>query len=381
MRYLLSLVEPLKQRGEHAHLLGNRNLALAVDEFTTCEPAFSLRCEEHPFIPGIDAASARGAQQVSRRRSQLFRADLDRIADRYALSRDDVLLINSLRHWSLKDFVEWLEERSAGQSPWAILVLHYTPFPHPGARDPAEEGYRQAFKRIANSKMIHRILLCTDSERLAADYRSLCDLAIHVVPIPHSPPLRCELEREPQPLLVGFAGEARPSKGFHLLPGVVRRLRAATPPDALSFAFQSYGASDEVLAALSPSDKVRLFSEPLGEEDYEAFVASIDLMLIPYMDSSYRAQTSGVFSEAMALGVPTIVPEDSWMADQLAVSGAGLTFRGGDEEDLARACMQAIDSYPALRARASEAAAAWRAYHNAENYCEAIIRLIDGPSV
>lgn len=380
MRYLLSLVEPLKQRGEHAYLLGNRNLAPAVDELTTCEPAFSLRCEEQPFIPGIDAASVRGAMQVSRRRSELFRADLDGIADRYALSCTDVLLINSLRHWSLQAVAEWLEERSTTQAPYVILVLHYTPFPHAGIRDPAEEGYRQAFKRIANSQTGQRILLCTDSEKLADEYRSLCDVAIHVVPIPHSPLPRRQRDRGSRSVVLGFAGEARSSKGFHLLPGVARRLKAATSADALSFAFQSYGARAEALAGFSPSDQIRLFPEPLSEEEYEAFMASIDLMLIPYMDHSYRAQTSGVFSEAMALGVPTIVPENTWMAEQLAVSGAGLTFRGGDEEDLARACMQAIDFYPALRARASKAVTAWRAYHNGANFVETIIALIEGQS-
>lgn len=378
MRYLRSLVDPLERRGECVHVLGNRNLSSGLDEIAGCEAAFALRCEEEPFVPGEDPTSESGALRVRLRRSELLHADLDRIADRHAIGRRDVLLINSLRHWSLGDVVDWLDGRRINERPTVIIVLHYTPFPHIGIRDPAEAGYREAFQRIARSEARGAIRLCTDSARLIAEYRSLHDITVHLVPIPHSPPFAVSADRDGGPISIGFAGEARPSKGFQLLPGMVRRVRAARPDLPVSFTFQAYGADGEAREALSAAGAVRALTEPLGESAYEAFIASIDLMLVPYVDGSYRAQTSGVFCEAAALGIPTIVPCDTWMSDQLAASDAGVTFRAGDEADLARACIEALDTYSLLRDRARTAAAAWRAYHNAENFCDAIIRLVEG---
>lgn len=378
MRYLRSLVDPLKRRGEVVHVLGNRNLLSGLGELAECEAAFTLRCEEEPFVPGVDPTSKTGTLRVHRRRSELFHADLNRIADRHAIGNRDVVLINSLRHWSLGDVVDWLEGRHIDDRPMVIIVLHYTPFPHIGIRDPAESGYRKAFQRIANSEVRCAIQLCTDSARLQAEYQSLYDIAVHLVPIPHCPMREMDNNRGGGPLSIGFAGEARPSKGFHLLPGMVRRVREGRPDVPVSFTFQTYGADAEALKALSAVSVVHPQTEPLDDFEYEAFIAGIDLMLIPYVDGSYRSQTSGVFCESAAMGIPAIVPCESWMSDQIAASGAGATFRAGDEEDLTRACIAALDAYPQLRDRARKAATAWRAYHNAANFCETIIRLVDG---
>lgn len=377
MRYLLSLVDPLEKRGALVRVVGNRNLSNLAGDLDLCEPVFTLRCEEAPFIPGIDPASVTGAAQLRRRRSDLFHADLNRLAEGQSITDRDILLINSLRHWSLGDVVDWLEDRKPEERPILVLVLHYTPFPQSGVCDPAESGYRDAFRKIAASGVRERILLCTDSDRLTAEYRSLFDIDIHLLPIPHCPPETERVRCSDGVLSIGFAGEARPDKGFHLLPHMVRRVEENMPDHRLSFTFQSYGHTD-AQAAFSAGSPVRTLSNPLSEGEYEAHIASIDLMLIPYLHGPYRSQTSGVFCEAAASGTPVIVPADTWMADQLAHSGAGLTFQADDAEDLARACMEAIRNYPVLLDNARRAMNKWRAFHNADNYCRQIIMLING---
>lgn len=377
MRYLLSLVGPLERRGALVRLVGNRNLSDVAGDLALCDPLFTLRCEEMPFIPGVDPASTTGAQQLRRRRTELFHADLNRLADKQSITDQDVLLINSLRHWSLEDVVDWLEARKPDERPILVLVLHYTPFPQQGVSDPAETSYRDAFQKITASCARERILLCTDSERLAAEYQSLFDIMIHILPIPHCPPEVKRADCSDRPLSIGFAGEARPDKGFHLLPHMVRRVQEDMPEHRLSFAFQSYGNVD-AQALFPAAAAVRTLSDPLSEREYEAYIASVDIMLIPYLHGPYRAQTSGVFCEVVALGTPVLVPADTWMADQLTGSGAGLTFRAGDAEDLARACMEAIRNYPVLRDNARKAAAEWRAFHNADNYCERVGILTEG---
>ncbi len=388
-RYLLSLAGPLRRRGEVVHVLGNRTIDQSAADLADCEPAFALRCEDMPIIPGVDSASPTGIESLRRRRANLLRSDLDHVSDRHHLTSADVLLINSLRHWSLEDVVEWLEAQTPDRRPLVVLVLHYTPFPQANVRDSTTAAYRDGFKAIANSAVGERILVCTDSERLAAQYTSLSDVPVHVLPIPHGPTATAHVRDGAAPLSVGFAGEARHDKGYHLLPQVVRKILEEEPARNIVFDFQAYwhGADGQldwtVHDQFRSLEAVRLLCTPLSEEDYEAFIAGVDLMLIPYLHGPYHAQTSGVYCEAAAMGTPVVIPRNTWMADQVARNGGGVMFDAGDADSLARAALEAIRDFSALSQSAREAAPAWRAFHNAENLVaclEALLPALPRPS-
>jgi glycosyltransferase involved in cell wall biosynthesis len=96
------------------------------------------------------------------------------------------------------------------------------------------------------------------------------------------------------------------------------------------------------------------------------------------MPGPYQAQTSGIFCEAAALGIPVVTSEGTWVADQVARSGSGVLFKGGDEDSLADACLEAIRNYSHLRQRAEQAAPDWRAFHNPQNYLAQLDALIVG---
>ena len=379
-RYLLSVAAALRARGDTVHIMGNHLLRNDDSDLADCEPLFTLRCEEAPFIPNVDPTSPSGIERLRQRRTELLCDDLDRFAEKHHIGRSDVLLINSLRHWSIEGVVEWLERLGAARAPTVVLILHYTPHPQLGVPDPAARAYEEAFRRIDESSLGSRILLCTDSERLRAEYRAICDVPITVLPVPHCNEPASGPRADKISLSIVFAGEARSDKGFHLLPAAIREIFASSPKADVIFNIQAYrgnGYDQETTWLMLPADdRVRIHPDPLSEPEYEAFIENADLILIPYLSGPYRAQTSGIYCEAAALGIPVVVPSGTWMADQVAKHGGGVLFEPGDASSLANACLKAIDSYASLRETAIRAAPSWRAFHNGPNFIARIETLI-----
>jgi len=62
------------------------------------------------------------------------------------------------------------------------------------------------------------------------------------------------------------------------------------------------------------------------------------------------------------------VTDGTWMSAQLPEFGAGVTFRDGDPEDLARAILELRDNHSVLAAQARERGPKWAAYHNPDHF-------------
>jgi glycosyltransferase involved in cell wall biosynthesis len=109
---------------------------------------------------------------------------------------------------------------------------------------------------------------------------------------------------------------------------------------------------------------VTLYPDAMPADEYRRFVASLDLVVLPYTLANYHAQTSGVFAEAMANGSLVVAPRGSWMARQVARYGGGAAFSPGDAEDFARVVLRVIAERDHLTAGAASRARRWREFHN-----------------
>jgi hypothetical protein len=86
-----------------------------------------------------------------------------------------------------------------------------------------------------------------------------------------------------------------------------------------------------------------------------------------------------VFSEAMAYGIATVVPDRSWMATQLQEGwGAGTVFNEWTVDSIAAASLEAIDNCAALAVAAKRRTLEWRRKNCAAALLDAIAARIDG---
>lgn len=249
-----------------------------------------------------------------------------------------------------------------------------------------------------------RFTLLTDSELLTEDFASMYRHRIVTVPIPVSEQLlnaHAESDRSSASLhvrenvnragglCIGYMGDARGAKGFHLMPELVKRVLAETDED-IRFVIQcppsASGASNgqpaeetvqlqqlQQVAQAAPT-RVTLIAERLAERDYAQLFHHLDIVVLPYLADYYTHATAGVFAEALALAKPVVAPAGTWMARELAKSGGGETFQSGNVVDLTVKVLQVIRRYEHYATKAQSFSAAWRAFHNPHTLVDLLLQ-------
>lgn len=228
-----------------------------------------------------------------------------------------------------------------------------------------------------------RFHLLTDSERLTEDYALVYPHPITTVPIPlRSLPDIGTASVNRQVLRIGYLGDAREAKGFPLLPEVIRHARGVGRrdisfvihcPDTEYRGLRDHQGLDEMAALAASDPAVRLVRESLTDDRYLELMESMDLVLLPYTDKHFREGTSNVFAEAVAMGKVVVVPEDTWMSDELQCFDGGVSFRRGDVKDLSARLLDAIDRYPELAPKSVAYAGKWRRRHNPDALAEVLL--------
>lgn len=320
--------------------------------------------------------------------SLMFKQDLQKFLALSGAGGDDQVLLTTAhaRESLAVHFVA--EQLGHADAPTFHLEFRHPLFEGEATADELERSPTVAVQRAllslpAQWGIFDRIKFYTDSERLARDYESICGLRFGVLPLP----FRAELigppaQRPHKPLTVAYVGEARDEKGFHWLPGLIEELQTDyLLPGRVKFLVQANVScpehnprSVEALAHLQlRKDEVELaaLTEALSPADYYRLVARADVMLLPYLQSRYRASTSGVLAEALAAGIPAIVPDRTWLADQLP-PGGGEGFH--DFPSFVIAVKRVIDDYDVYRAAVSANRTAWLAKHTPD----ALLRTISG---
>jgi glycosyltransferase involved in cell wall biosynthesis len=377
--YIAALKQALESRGESIVILANRGVNPQLSSEVGAFPTFSLWCDARPVPFGAILPKAYQNRLVRRINEKQMLQDLRRFADTYSVDKDDVLVINTLRHWSIRAVVNWLEQLKPQQAPQVVLILHFTAFPDPDyALDDMQNFYVEAFRSIENSPLKDHISLMSDSEALIHEYELISHLTFHLAPIPHAfagQSVRVAPRKEK--IRIIYPGEARENKGFHLLPYLTNGFNRTVFADAVQFHIHAYCHNThqdfyrKAMRQFTGKNVVFYFEQMTGAE-YENFLHSADMVVLPYTRTNYYRQTSGPFSEAIAAAKPTVVPKGTWMADMLRIHSAGLAFNPEDAQDLLDVTLDAVSNIEDLAERARLASVEWRAFHNSDSLADLI---------
>lgn len=247
-------------------------------------------------------------------------------------------------------------------------------------------------------RMRGRFTLLTDSEKLTKDYSNVYRNRIATFPIPlkgfepndeelplaDSVFVQYNLQRDEQ-ICFGFMGDSRISKGFSLLPEMIKKVFEQDTEKKIKFIIQCpnseyentgfpTGLSELQDLAEQNKDRVVLIKEKLSEENYIWLCNYLDVALLPYNHESFRAGTSNVFAEAVAIGNPVVVANDTWMSHELKKYGGGLEFERGNVEDFANKVLMLSDNYKEYKEKAQSYSATWRKFHNVENLVDMLLK-------
>lgn len=372
--YLRSLVAPVRALGFQPVILGNREVNADLLKDQGVIPLFQCWCDTRYGT----------AEQTFATHHRAIRDDLSEVTRILSVNSRDVFLVNTLRHWALAGVVDWLESIPPSERPFVVLVLHFTAFPDPNAPSESLKYFESAFERIELSPARDRILLMADSEELVHEYAAINGrLKFHLAPIPHTSSACSRVPRHDSKVHVGYVGEARPNKGFHLLPFVINRVFQSPHAHRAHFHIHAYSSDPkspfyrQILPRLI-RPQITLYRDKLSDEEYERLVSQLDIVLLPYTRDNYHAQTSGIFSEAMAQGKTLVVPRGTWMARQADKFGGGVAFCPDDAMDLSRQVTRAFELHEQLSADAEQRSKRWGEFHNASNLLKIIEKSLAG---
>ncbi len=242
------------------------------------------------------------------------------------------------------------------------------------ADDPAPEPLPALLRRLAE-RFGPRLRLFADTEGLAHQFAALSGLPVRPVPLPITLVPGHPRPRVDPPHVV-FAGGARAEKGYQHLPTAI-----AAVAHRARFTIQSGPVGTEADPLVQRAHRalkamagpgLRLIEVALPPAEYDAMLASADLLLLPYDGPTYGQRSSGILAEALALGLPALVPADCWMAE---VAGPDRVVAVPHGAPLPPHLAVALDRLPTLSAAARAQAQVWRKKHNPD----ALFRALTAP--
>ncbi len=260
-------------------------------------------------------------------------SDLVALLTRLKPTSSDVLLINTGEDFALLALAAAM--RRIDCPPLRIDFTFH--FAIDGSKPADAESRRKHFGRQVNAcvKLLrpHQIHFHATTDTLATQIRH-CDVRRAVTAIPY-PTRPCKiLNRDGLPIKAVLAGLPRREKGRHAISDLLTALEASslksdrfrismqTPkhgweklvPPALQRAYQESAQGEN-------QGPLEVMTSHLTTAEYHRWLDTADVGLFLYQPDRYVARASGVLLEMMARGVPVIVPDRCWLADQVRAAG------------------------------------------------------------
>lgn len=217
-----------------------------------------------------------------------------------------------------------------------------------------------------------RVRFYADTGQLSAHYAAETGVPFATLPIPFDEAaaaraLAAGAYRDPErPVVVGYLGNAREEKGYHLLPEVAVALREHRAGGKAVLRLHSVLGEARMLESRRQLEwfqdpTIELINRPLSGEEYYRELGEMDVVLLPYLAERYRRRSSGIFAQAVATGKIVVVPRGTTMlrwAEELGLAGC-IPYDG--PADLPAAVATAIDRSGELHGAARRSGEEWLA--------------------
>jgi glycosyltransferase involved in cell wall biosynthesis len=267
---------------------------------------------------------------------------------------------------------QYLKRRRLAYAPHVVLWLLYGPHHKTAMDDPsaaaANVECRDAFAKLKaglNMRAGHerRLQAYCETPAMAAFYHALLDLDVQIAPGPGLvlTSQTARAERVGSAATVVCAGFANRPKGYRLLPGAIEHV--LQHHHDVTFLIHGIVDGSDAEDEQSTFDRLSTLGQRvvvrqdvLTQEQYAAWLARADLLLLPYDRNVYQSRGSGVFTEAQRLGIPVVATAGCAFAQPAFEGGWGVEIADYTSEGVARAVLAALVRLDELSACAGIAA-------------------------
>ncbi len=305
---------------------------------------------------------------------------------------NDVLYMNSIQPAQLMALAGFVQDTLASARPRIVAELGTAPgldFTwandelqlHP--KDPRYDSkgvlYRFAATHLAANGCADPVL-STFHPSCSAIYTHLLGRAVHTLPAPHQAGAQAAARLRPARITVGVLGHQRADKGYQLAPEIAAGLLHARPDLHILLHNGAPGYMGEVQAqvrALAVADKRVTVDERVADLAlWDSLLASCDVILCPYHAPSYTGAYSAIVGEAIARGIPLVVPAASTLARTLVEFGRpGEVFFDFGASAIVAATLRVVTDLPDYTGKAAAAARQWKQTMGAARTMDGILAL------
>ena len=283
--------------------------------------------------------------------------------------RDDRVLVTVATQCEARAFMKWLACLPVEKKPWVTVFIFADRWnwvgPEESSRQLSEWSVlREELATLAPSDHA-RLIFAAATPSLAEEVIRLVGGQAVVAPTPFDGDILENSENSParspfRTRRVGLLGGARLEKGSRLVPSITRLARARAHVEFIvQLSNEGVPSSDfQLLANLAGASGITTFSDP---QEYMRMLNDADVLLMPYETTPYRRRTSGIFFEGVIGGKPVVVPQGTWMGEQVQSGrAAGIVFNEFTPESVTDALVACLQDCSSLERRARTLADGWR---------------------
>jgi hypothetical protein len=195
-------------------------------------------------------------------------------------------------------------------------------------------------------------------------FNALLEYPVRTLPLPYRAVTSLRDRTGARPIVVAILGHQKITKGYERLPEVVVELLRVRPEIRLLLQNVDPVGPPEIGQELrriaANNDHMVLDEKPAGRTEWPKLLEMSDLILCPHLPEYYVSGLSTVAAEALANGIPLVVPAGTPLETLLTeCGGAGTAFARFEAGSIAAATGHAIDHFDRFASLAHAAALRW----------------------
>jgi glycosyltransferase involved in cell wall biosynthesis len=328
--------------------------------------------------------------------AEITREDLSRIEE---IGPDDVMYFSSALPAQLFALAQWMGGLPRDRLPLVVVEFGIDPgvdMQHGpeglvySVRDPRADSrailYRSAAARIPPA-VAPRLQMITFDQASSASFCAVLGKHVGVLPTPHVATAPPRSRSGKRPITLAVLGNQRPEKGYQFMPEVARSLLQANADIRILCHNANPGAmreTQEDLHDMAAKDSRLIMDERVaGGEVWQQLLDASDLIILPYASPRFAISYSAIAVEAIANGIPLVVPVGTSMARLVQeFGGAGTTFDRPDAPAVVDAAQRALDRFDLIATMACSGSELWGHVHGPRHLLDAILALVPNvPSI
>ena len=391
-RLAKAVSENLKRRNLPHRVFGLRSLEASIAQETGAIPHFSRslydgenyswweqrhRAARALFQDAPDPSSDRSEWRSFKKLNKEFERDLQNLPGD-VWQPGNLLCVVAISQNQILGLIRYLRKLPERRLPRIACNLMFPPsfVPWGTVSEFGKRYYREAFEEA--TALNGRLHFTVENEAMRDSYQTDFGIKTQILPLPFAGARPRKATRGP--VRIGFFGDSKCDKGFHLLPEAIALCQENKLGAEFVVQIQHNHWEPRTIAAeaaIRALKDVRLVEGILSFEDYETLTGQIDIMLLPYDPIAFGpARGSGIFTESVAAGRPVVAAQGTFAGGSVSRQTAeGEVFAPYTGPALAAAIARLVLRLPACTARAAKRAEEYARCHSPDAFTGALLEL------